>query len=228
MNKIRIDHYTLKLLKENLLYLITLIVLPVVFTVSLVILYNQYNQNKKTIDKLNSDNVNLKKKIDFIQYKGTLLTQNLDINQLTQVFSQLVPNTEDYFSILLSLENLSKISNFIITNYVVNLGASTKNVISISIEGQGDNNNFLDFLKNYNFSSGRLITVDKIEYANKAVTGSKITVNFYSGKPVDVPEEQIAFSDKDKQLLADIKDKVQIQLSPEAKPQSYTTKTVPF
>ncbi len=230
MNILHLDKYTLRLIKDNALYLLAYILIPLVFIFSVLFFYNQYTKNAASINSLNSDNKGLKTKIDFIQYKGTLITSGMDINHLNQVFSQLVPDREDYFSILIGLSNLSTQSNFLITNYTVNIDRALPNRISISVEGQGDSTTFLNFLRNYNFGSGRLITIGKIEYSVETLSGSKIIVNFYSGKAETVPEDQIVFSPKDQQLLADIATKVQIQLAApsEASQAAYPTKALPF
>ena len=94
----------------------------------------------------------------------------------------LIPNIEDYFSIIYALEKLSLNSNFIINSYTVSIGKSTSQKLKLSVTGMGDSESFINFLKNYNFAGGRLITSDKIQLDPNFVGSIKIDLTFYTKK----------------------------------------------
>lgn len=224
-----IDYQSKRLLKDNVLILSTLLVVLVLFIFSLVFFLREYKGLKTKISSTSSDIKDLTKKKDLIDYKKKILTGDLDLDKVNAIFSALIPPEEDYFSIVLALEKLSQKSNFIITGYNLNVANKTAGRLSLVIEGSGDSNTFLEFLKNYNFGGGRLITIDKIDYNQGQFLGTKITLNLYSGKSSVKEEPFSEFTEDDKKLIQKILQKVEIQLkSDENSSESYPTKSNPF
>mgnify|MGYP001572513715 FL=1 len=138
---------------------------------------------------------NYNTKIDILKVENTELMNKVTLMNSTipgsekldgdiKLLNTLIPNAEDYFSIIYALEKLSQKSNFIITNYVVNVGASTSEKLRVSITGVGDSQSFVDFLKEYNFSGGRLITSDKIQLDPSFSGSIIIDLTFYNKKTV--------------------------------------------
>jgi hypothetical protein len=108
-----------------------------------------------------------------------------EVDRYNQILDQLVPNKEDYFSILYSLENLSNDTGFNITRYSLNLAQSEKNTITIGVEGNGDTDSFLKFLNDYPFKGGRLITSDRVDIqTNGKDSGATttLTLHFYTSE----------------------------------------------
>lgn len=137
-----------------------------------------------------------------------------NIDQDVQILKSLVPDSENYFSIIYALEELSKQTNFIITGYKINLQQGTPNKISLTITGSGDQEAFLKFLEGYNFSGGRLITADKIDFNRSQAGVSTLTLNFYSTK-VSATEDQNVDYKKVLDKLAEIRPKVTVTLQGE-------------
>ena len=206
--KTKIDAFLIRLLKENLLYAgaIVMVVLLSFFSVSLFI-SNLQDVSAKS-DKMKQDLGDLNKKIDIIKYSQILSNQSIDISQLNKNFAQLLPSSEDYFSIVAALERISARTGFIITNYQINLSKKTPAKLSITVTGAGDTPAFLRFLKDYNFSGGRLITIDKINFADVGYEEIKLNMNFYTSKGNASSNKFAYFTESDKDLIKRIQDKV--------------------
>lgn len=213
-------------LRDKLSTFVALIVLiAIIFLLSFSIksylnLKNQVNQTSKEVNQLKNRVVTLK--------LNKSLSQG-QIEDYIKLLSTLIPETEDYFSIIYSLENISRNSGFIIDSYSINLAVSNKEKITIIIGGQGDPDSFINFLKNYKFAGGRLITIEKIQFSSTVSSKNKISVNFYN-KKFEANENFIPQLDKkDIKLLEDIKNKTSIIFKlEETETISYPTKSNPF
>ncbi|MGB9883483.1 MAG: hypothetical protein ACPLRN_03160, partial [Microgenomates group bacterium] len=157
--KIKINSYLRQLIKENYFYFIGFFVLSIFFLLILVLGINKINTLNQNIEKLSSEVNNLNKKYQLI---NTIIPDEQILDEDMKVLNALIPNSEDYFSIIFALENLSQKTGFIITGYTVNISQSTPNKLRLVVNGVGDTDAFLKFLQNYQFGGGRLITSDKI------------------------------------------------------------------
>ncbi|MBI5127123.1 hypothetical protein HZA76_01565 [Candidatus Roizmanbacteria bacterium] len=226
--KLKIKPYLLRLLRENAVYLFGLIFLFLLIIVIIKTGFDRIAATNSRIKTLNNDIGRLQSKAAFFQ--NTLpSTEKLDED--VKLLNKLIPNIEDYFSIIYSLETLSQKTGFVITGYSVNIGKSSPNKLKLSVTGVGDTNSFMKFLDEYNFEGGRLITSDKIEL-NPQLTGSiRIDLTFYS-KTTSTGVGEITQDKKTFQELEAIKEKVNFEFS-EASPEgdfdlTYPRKTNPF
>jgi hypothetical protein len=148
---------------------------------------------------------------------------------MNKFLSLLIPDSEDYFSIIVALERLSLQTHFIIVTYTINLKDSTSLKLSLTINGQGDPDAFLSFLKEYNFSGARLITIDKISYSSQEQKGIELLANFYTAKTGSL-EDVKPLSEEDKELIKTINSKISVVFSSpeEASTLQYSVKTNPF
>jgi len=190
----------------------------------------RFNQQKKEVEFLNSEVAMLQSRYDTLKYNKSLTEDQIKGYNL--LLASLVPETEDFFSIIYALEQISLISNFQITNYVIDVGNSTNERLSLTAEGKGNADTFLTFLKTYQFSGGRLITSNKIQFGGASSSSTKITLNFYSKKytfneTIQVPKlfkEEIA-------KLDEVKKKIKFQFSStgyQTAATTYETKSDPF
>jgi hypothetical protein len=175
--KIKIKPYLKSLIKVNLGYII-LMLLSFVLILAIIRIY--YEQNLSDEMKIKSLNQDLTK----LQSKANLLNSNIplseDLDQDIKFLNSLIPNVEDYFSIIYTLENLSQKTGFLVTSYTVNVEQSTSDRLKLSVSGVGDSDSFLNFLNQYNFGGGRLITSDKIELNSQISGVIKIDLTFYN------------------------------------------------
>lgn len=228
--KLKIDYYLLKLAKENFIYLIFfagLIIIYIFFSLNFVKKIAEANIN---IAKLTQEIAELKKKSQLVNYKQEIINEGIDFTETNKLFTKLIPNEEDYFSVIAALEKISTETNFLIINYSINLKSSTKNKLSLTIEGKGDQDSFFKFLKDYRYAGERLITIDKIDYRTTGFTQVKLIVNFYSGK---INQKTMASNTKltedEKKLIRTIKEKVSLELKTEdTADSSYPVKSNPF
>jgi len=164
--------------KTHFLYFLAnfMLLLSIVFTITFGI--------KKTIE--NNEKINtLKEEIKILIEKQNnfylLKNTNLDFEKTLKIFNQLIPEEEDYFSIIYALETLSQKTGFQITSYVVNLSESAPSRIRLVVTGTGSIDSFFNFLKEYKFGGKRLITSDNLSL-NPQQSEFKIELSFYNKK----------------------------------------------
>jgi hypothetical protein len=170
------DRYTLQLFKKNSNYIFATIFLILLNLYIFGFQFSNYYVQKGEID-------NKIENLEKITSQRQIISKydKKDVDKLYQVISLLVPNKEDYFSIISALENLSSRTGMEILSYSVNFGSSTSEKLVLKIEAKGDILSFKKFLEEYRFKGGRLITMDKIEYTNKDFR-STLDLNFYTRK----------------------------------------------
>lgn len=195
--KIKIKPYLLRLIKKNSIYLISLI-----FIIFLIVLISKISFDK--ILKINTNIQTLETNISELGKKAELFQNVLppseELDEDITLLNHLIPNVEDYFSIIYSLESLSQKTNFIIDGYSVDMTSSTTEKLRISITGTGETVAFMKFLDEYNFGGGRLITSDRIELKPELRGTLKIDLTFYNKNvPVsggaDLPTSNKIFKD---------------------------------
>ena len=224
--KIKINYSIRRLFKDNWLYLLAFLGLILIFVIAVFFYFHQYQMNVIKIALLRSEIAEFNKKKELLNFKNQLIEDEVDLDYINQVLSQLVPVKEDFFSIIIALEKLSSQTNFIVTSYNIVVDKSSPERLAIVIEGQGDPAAFLKFLQEYNFSGGRLITIDMIDFNQEAFTGTKVNTTFYTGKVSAVSGLEEIKVDMD--LIQKILEKVQIDLKIEADISDYPTKSNPF
>lgn len=136
-------------------------------------------QNNKKINNLNIEIKTLIEKQNDFQ---VLKSSQIDFDKTLMILNSLVPNDEDYFSILYALEILSQKTGFQINSYTVNLSENSPNRLKLTVSGVGSQEVFLNFLKQYNFGGHRLITSDNLSLSPQQQSGFKIDLTFYSNE----------------------------------------------
>lgn len=178
-----IDRYTITLIKENILYLLLFILLFILSLFVYKVLIKKYLNQRTTTQKLEQEVRRLKLKSEILMRKK--LTNN-EIEEYIILLNHLVPETEDYFSIIRAMETLSKKSGFTITNYEISSLSLNRNLnrnrLPITVTGFGNVDAFTKMLKMYQFSTGRLITMDKLRFSSGRkvkMIKMNLTFNFY-------------------------------------------------
>ncbi len=224
--KLKLNPFILYLLRANLAYLIILMILIATTITVPTYLVGKYFENRAKIAELEEKNIQT-------QIKQSVLaaSQNADIRFIDEdlkILKSLIPDTENYFTIVYALEELSRQTNFVITSYTINLAGSSSEKTSLSVTGIGDQESFLKFLKNYNFSGGRLITAEKIEFNRDEFGGSTIALNFYSKRGSAQEDQNVDYQEVLKKI-SEIRPRVSIALQSEDSTSiSYPTKSSPF
>lgn len=177
--KYKINPFLISLIKKNFLIFILLILLILINFILII-------TNNFKLNEIKSKNLLLENEIDNYKKKfliiSNLTSDEEKLNKFVAMLNSLIPDEEDYFSIIYSLENLSIKTGFNIVGYTVNLNSSNPEKLKITISGTGNTKDFLNFLNEYNFAGGRLITSDNIELNNDANEIYKINLTFYNKK----------------------------------------------
>jgi len=191
-----LDLYTLRLVKDNILYFVFLTLFILVIVISTPLFVSGYVGKMKKKDVLKQEIFDLNTK------KAVILSYKADqAEELITLLNTLIPSKEDYFSVFSALETISNKSGFRILGYKANLKNAKKGQFALLIEGEGSTNSFIQFLTSYAYSGGRLITIEKAE-AKPANTKNSILLTFYSFDP------QLSDTDKlftiDKTVAAEV------------------------
>lgn len=216
------------ILKNNLPSFIAAIVL-VILIILIVRSYNTYQDDKSQTEILNNDIQQLDARMKISKANKELGGNK--INEYNRLLNQLIPESEDFFSIIYAFEQIAKKTGFNVTNYTIKLSSSTKEKYALTVQGTGDMNSFLTFLKKYHFGSGRLITNESIDFLpNTGVRTVILSLNFYNKKTSLGKESINAILPADVRLMDQIKDKVSVNfVAPSSEDVSnYTTKDNPF
>lgn len=130
----------------------------------------------------------------------------------------------------MALENVSAQTGFTIVKYGINPGKSVDTKLTLQVTGVGDAQAFLNFMNNYNFSGGRFITSDVIDYSAAQTTSTTLNLTFYSKKTSSLSEVNKKLTPQDIALLREIQNKTFIVVKQEEATESgsYTTKDNPF
>ena len=226
--KLKIKPYLFKLIKENILYLSSALILTVMLIFVVKVGFNKISASEHKIETLTREVNELQKKATLFQ---TTIPPADKLDEDVKLLNSLIPNIEDYFSIIYSLETLSQKTGFVIIGYSVNIAKSTANKLKLSVTGVGDTNSFMKFLDQYNFAGGRLITSDKIELDPQLTGSVKVDLTFYNKNTKVGGVSELPTSDKIFQELEAIKQKVTfdfIQIGEENLDLSYPRKSTPF
>ena len=226
--KIKLDYTVKGLFRANLIYILAFITLSVILLTSTFFFFRQYWENSLKINSLQSETNDLNKKKDIIKSTNQFITEEINLDDINLVLGQLIPSEDDYFSVAVALEKLSFQTNFFIVSYSIDISQSTGEKLAIVIEGQGDTDSFLSFLKTYKFGGGRVITINKIELVEQDTINAKISINVYRGKGRSAKSFE-PLTEEDKRLVAEVLKKVQVDFkTEETASEFYPTKSNPF
>ncbi len=221
-NKIR--PYLRFLINQNLVYFLIFGVLIIVSVIIVPLFISQIKQDAVNLEKSKIEVTSLLIKQRALQ---SVIDENKDdIDKDLALVTALIPDEEDFFTMIYSLDRLSKATGFTINNYTVNLVKSTGNKLSITVTGEGGSDTFLELLKTYNFAGGRLITAEKIGIDPLQQAGISLDINFYNTKTTLENIEKLDYRGSISELNK-IRSKIKFAIVNEAAPQqsSVTTET---
>ena len=201
----KIKPFIQRLIRENIFYIVGNVFIFILIIITIKIGFTENSNYDKRI-------TTLKTELNQLQNKATLMNTTIPssdkLDEDLKLLNTLIPNIEDYFSIIYALEKLSQKSNFIVTSYNVNVENSTSEKLKLEVTGTGDNQSFINFLKDYNFGGGRLITSDKIKLDPNFFGSIKIDLTFYSKNVLTGKNLELAVDEKIFKELETLKSKV--------------------
>lgn len=190
--------------------------------------YKTYKESKNDFDVLIEEVKLLKNRSDTLQYNKTLTEDQIVV--YNKILTSLIPETEDYFSIIYALETISQNTGFSIVSYTINLSNVSREKLSINIEGRGNPEDFKRFLGAYKYIGGRLITSERIEFSGVNFTNTRVSLNFYSKKFTFNESVLPQLTKGDVSKLEEIKKKIKISFKENSEPkkEEYEVKDNPF
>ncbi len=166
------------LIKQNIAYFILIAVMIVGTLLSSGYLFGLYDTTRVKLNQTNEEIDAITKRLTVLRTLSQRNTKELEDN--LEIMNSLIPNSEDYFSIIYALDQLSQKTGFAVNSYTVDLTASRKDRLALSVSGIGDPQTFLSFLREYNTGGGRLITADTIQLESSNNSAIKLQLYFYS------------------------------------------------
>lgn len=225
----KVKPYLAKLIQQNVLYLSGAMLLIVLIGIVAKIGIDRMQMVDTNNQTLSTEIAELRTKFNLL---NTVVPSTEQLDDDIRLLNSLIPEAEDYFSIIYALETLSKKTGFIITSYTVNMKSSTKEKLNLTVTGVGDTTSFVNFLENYNYAGGRLITSDKIELNPQESSAIKVNLTFYNKKVPLNFSEGIEINPKTIDEIADLRTKVDFSFKEESVAEqvdySYPKKTNPF
>lgn len=208
--KLKISYYSLKLLKDNTIYILVFISTIVLSVFIFYSFYQKKINNNSRIQQAQTELAGFKNRKDALD--ASITSNYAEVKDFNIILNKLIPSAEDYFSVIYALEKISQDTGFVISNYSIDLSQSKNERMTLAVKGNGDINAFLKFLDNYNFSSGRLITMNDFDFNHKGIQ-YQLSLNFYN-KPVLKEAGTLALlNKKDLQFMRDLKNKVSFILT---------------
>lgn len=216
--KNKIKPFVRLLILDNIFYIIGNIFLLILIVITVKIGLSENFKYDKKILSINEELNQLQNKINLM---NTTVPSTEKLDEDLVFLNTLIPNVENYFSIIYALEKLSQKSNFLITSYNVNVEKSTSQKLDLSVSGDGNSQEFINFLKEYNFGGGRLITSDKIQLDPNFFGSIRINLTFYN-KSVPISNNlEISAGNKNFEELEILKKKVNFDFN------SYSASSTP-
>ncbi|OGK15593.1 hypothetical protein A3H80_03760 [Candidatus Roizmanbacteria bacterium RIFCSPLOWO2_02_FULL_37_19] len=156
------NRYLYRLIKRHVIYIIGFVLFSILASSFIPLQINKYGQLRKQSGLLDEELARL-------EQRRAVLTQyrNINIDELITLVNTIFPNTEDRFSIFGAMDNLEVITGVPITDYSSPFTGHAIDETVISAHGRANETAFMNFLKDYPYLSGRLITLDKINFNPK-------------------------------------------------------------
>ncbi len=103
-----------------------------------------------------------------------------DVEGYNTLLLRLIPEVEDYFSIIASLERLSLYTGLDVSRYSIDLPEQGKDKYTLSIVGTVPQSILPLFLQNYQYGTGRLVTIESMTLSDAKENNINLVLSFYS------------------------------------------------
>jgi hypothetical protein len=127
------------------------------------------------------------------------------IEEYNDELKQLIPDQESYFSVISTLEQLASRTGVVINSYSVNLNSTTEEKLTLSVTIEGDENSIQEFIKQYRYGGGRLLTTDGLNITPDDLQSVTFSLNFYHNEFKDTVSSNSRVTTEDLQKLDEIK-----------------------
>jgi len=140
--------------------------------------------------------------VRLIQNNKTLMSENID--EYNKILEKLIPDNESYFLVITALEQLATRSGVRIVSYSIDLSATTEEKLTLAVEIEGDITSIENFMKQYNFTGGRLITNESLSLNLIDLQNITFSLNFFHKEFQDGVEGSSIASENDIREIDDI------------------------
>jgi len=165
------------LISKKYISVVLFVLLDIVFILFLAYLgYKIYGVYTET-QALNAEIDQLKSSSLLIKNNKDLLEEN--ISEYNALLDRLIPDGETYFQVISSLEQLEDRMGVSINSYSINLSETTEEKMSLTLTISGTKQSIETLFEKYHFSSGRLMTNEKLDYSREGLESTTFTVNIF-------------------------------------------------
>lgn len=162
----KIDPYTLSLLRQNTIVLIILLLSVILIVIVLPLRVMDLLQNREKSDTLKTELSLLRDRQRQIES-----VSNVDIDSASRAINYLIPTQEDFMTVLTSIDELQSQSGVKITTTLDAINLEQTEAVKLNVTVEAPSALLVNFLSQYHYRSGRLITTDSI-----SITGAKQTM----------------------------------------------------
>jgi len=160
-------------------------------------------------------NVLTTKQIAELQAKALPTTESADedtvreLKDKANLMANYLPDSFNLYQVIGLIEQIGRKTNFKIQSYSLHYSEPLSNSLvsqALSLQGSGTLEEFMAFLKEYKFITGKLLTIDSVNLSGAKRLLSNLNVTIYAYKPEIVLEGQSipALSNLDRELLQKI------------------------
>lgn len=180
----------------------------VLFFIGASVLFFQAMNTYELVQIRKQDFSDVQTELSYVTTAQTVAEQN--VLAYNSLLTRLVPATEDYFSLVASLERLSLRTGIDIARYTIDLPEEGSEVYPLSIVATVPKEDFERFLDTYKYGTGRLVTISTMSYSDTNNSNVRFTMNFYSKDVTTRNISRIAsLSMNDIEILQDIVRQIQ-------------------
>ena len=155
---------------------VVVVLLIITLTVAIVIglrLYGDYT----TLQLRSQEIEDARTSVRLIQNNKTLVSQNID--KYNEILEKVIPDKESYFLVITALEQLAARTGVRVASYSIDLTSTTEEKLTLEVEIEGDLASIENFMKEYQFAGGRLITNERLSLNLKDLQNTSFSLNFF-------------------------------------------------
>ncbi len=130
------------------------------------------------IEETRQEQTKLQGEISYFNLASKLAAN--EVEGYNTLLLRLIPEVEDYFSIIASLERLSLYTGLDVSRYSIDLPEQGKDKYTLSIVGTVPQSILPLFLANYQYGTGRLVTIESMTLSDSKENNINLVLSFYS------------------------------------------------
>ncbi|KXK07229.1 MAG: hypothetical protein UZ21_OP11001001149 [Microgenomates bacterium OLB22] len=150
---------SLRALRQNGIYILCLSVFILIGIFGLPRAWGRYQEVR---DKLTSERKTVQELESALAVQAQY--EAYDPTRLLKAVDRMMPQKEDYFKLIQSMQQLAKANGVILVTHTSPFKSKTKDMTSVSVTMRGSRTEMERVLANFTFVSGRFITMESVTY----------------------------------------------------------------